>query len=78
MIGGFVITGIRAVMGLKVFGDFFFTEPAWVFGGIVGVISFIFGVGVVSDWMKWARGIETPEHHGRRGFMHPSRNLAAR
>src|SRR6476620_851903 len=36
MIGGFVITGIRAMMGLKTFGDFFFTEPAWVFGGIVG------------------------------------------
>jgi len=63
LIGGFVITGIRALMGLTAFGAFFFTEPAWVFGALVGVICFLFGVGVVSDWVKWARGIETAEHH---------------
>src|SRR5688572_20549924 len=50
-------------MGLDTFGVFFFTEPAWVVGALVGVVSFIFGVGAVSDWMKWARGIDTPEHH---------------
>ncbi|HSJ87870.1 MAG TPA: cbb3-type cytochrome c oxidase subunit I [Anaerolineales bacterium] len=62
--GGLLITGIRAAMGLKtVFGPFFFSEPAWVFGALVGVVSFLFGVGVVSDWMKWARGLDTPEHH---------------
>ena len=62
--GGLLITGIRAAMGLKtVFGPFFFSEPAWVFGALVGVVSFLFGVGVVSDWMKWARGFDTPEHH---------------
>jgi len=63
LIGGFVVTGIRAVMGLSLFGGFFFTEPAWVFGGLVGAVSFLFGVGVMSDWVKWARGIDTPEHH---------------
>jgi cytochrome c oxidase subunit 1 len=63
LIGGFVIAGIRAIMGLPVFGDFFFTEPSWVFGALVGAISFIFGVGAVDDWMKWARGIDTPEEH---------------
>jgi cytochrome c oxidase subunit 1 len=64
LIGAFFVTGIRAVMGLSTFGEaFFFSEPAWVFGALVGVISFIFGVGVVDDWMKWARGIDTPEHH---------------
>ena len=64
LIGGFFVTGIRALMGLKtIFGPFFFSEPAWVFGALAGVISFIFGVGIVSDWMKWARGIDTPEHH---------------
>src|SRR3990170_4792215 len=46
-----------------VLGAFLFSEPAWVFGALVGVISFLFGVGVVDDWMKWARGIDTPEHH---------------
>ncbi|HSO14170.1 MAG TPA: cbb3-type cytochrome c oxidase subunit I [Anaerolineales bacterium] len=61
--GGFLITGIRLLMGLQAFGGFFFTEPAWVLGGIVGAVSFLFGVGVMSDWVKWARGIDTPEFH---------------
>ena len=63
LIGGFFVTGIRALMGLDLFGAFFFTEPAWVFGALAGAVSFLFGVGVVADWMKWARGIDTPEHH---------------
>src|SRR5512138_3963480 len=64
MLGGLFVTVIRALTGSKqIWGTFFFSEPAWVFGALVGVISFIFGVGVVSDWMKWARGIDTPEHH---------------
>jgi cytochrome c oxidase subunit 1 len=63
LIGGFIVTGIRAAMGLEMFGSFFFTEPAWVFGALMGDVSFIFGVGVVRDWVKWARGIDTPEHH---------------
>src|SRR5512133_917162 len=64
LLGGFLVTGIRAVAGSKiVLGTFFFSEPAWVVGGLVGVVSFLFGVGVVSDWVKWARGIETHEHH---------------
>ena len=64
VLGGLLITGIRALMGLKeVFGVYLFSQPAWVFGAVVGVISFLFGVGVVHDWMQWARGIDTPEHH---------------
>jgi cytochrome c oxidase subunit 1 len=64
ILGGFFVMGIRALMGSdNIFGAFFFSEPAWVFGGVVGVLAFIVGVGVVSDWMKWARGIDTHEHH---------------
>ena len=63
LLGGLLITGIRAAMGLDTFGVFLFSEPAWVVGALVGVVAFIFGVGAVSDWMKWARGIDTPEHH---------------
>ena len=37
------------------------TEPAWVFGGIVGALSFMAGVGAFTDWFRWARGEETPE-----------------
>lgn len=63
VIGGLFMTGIRALMGLTAFGSFFFTEPAWVFGALVGAVSFLFGVGVMDDWVKWARGIDTSEHH---------------
>ena len=61
--GGLFITAIRALMGLSPFGKFLFSEPGWVFGAFVGDISFLAGVGVLDDWFKWARGIDTPEHH---------------
>src|SRR5215510_10846400 len=57
LLGALFVTGIRALMGIKgiaLFGDFFFSEPAWVFGALVGDVSFLFGVGVMDDWMKWA------------------------
>ena len=63
LVGGFVVTGIRALLGLQAFGGFFFSEPAWVVGGLVGVLSFIVGVGAVSDWVKWAKGEPTSDHH---------------
>jgi cytochrome c oxidase subunit 1 len=70
LVGGFFVTGIRALMGQQAFGAFFFSEPAWVFGGLVGVLSFLVGVGAVSDWFKWAKGEETPEHHADpEGYM---------
>ncbi len=61
--GALFVTGIRALLRLTAFGAFFFSEPAWVFGALVGVLSFIAGVGIVTDWYKWARGMDTPEHH---------------
>ncbi len=64
LLGAGLITGIRWAMDLPSIDEkFFFTEPAWVLGGFVGAISFLFGSGVTDDWMKWARGIDTPEHH---------------
>ena len=63
LVGGLLVAGIRAIMGLPAFGDFFFTEPSWVFGALTGAISFLFGVGVLDDWMKWTRGIDTPDEH---------------
>lgn len=64
LLGGFFVSGLRVLLGSKtIFGTFFFSEPAWLVGGFVGVIAFLFGVGVVGDWMKWARGIDTSEHH---------------
>ncbi|MCL4275444.1 MAG: cbb3-type cytochrome c oxidase subunit I [Anaerolineales bacterium] len=63
LLGAGLVTGIRALMGLSTTDTFFFTEPAWVLGGFIGAISFLFGSGVTDDWFKWARGINTPEHH---------------
>jgi cytochrome c oxidase subunit 1 len=62
-VGAVFVTIIRLLMGLKALDAFFFTEPAWVFGGFVGVLSFFAGSGVLRDWFKWAKGEETPEHH---------------
>ena len=63
LVGALFITLIRLLMGLRATGSFLFTEPAWVFGGLVGVLSFVSGVGALTDWFKWAKGEETPEHH---------------
>ncbi len=62
LFGAGAITGIRAVLGLSPIGPFFFTEPAWVFGGLIGVFGFIGGSGIAADWLSWARGEQTPEH----------------
>ena len=66
LLGALVVTGIRALLGAEnqnLFGTYLFSEPAWVVGALVGVISFVFGSGAVADWMQWARGIDTPDHH---------------
>ena len=66
-IGAVFLSIIRALMGLDYWGvgqnNFGFTEPAWVFGGLIGVIAFILGTGVMNDWFKWAKGESTPDHH---------------
>jgi len=61
--GAGFVTGIRFLMGLEVLGKFFFTEPAWVFGGFVGALAYVAGTGVMNDWYKWAKGEETHDHH---------------
>ncbi len=65
IVGAFFLTGIRVLLGMNAFdtGKFFFTEPAWVFGGFVGGLSFLAGSGVLHDWFAWARGESTPDHH---------------
>jgi len=61
--GALFVTLLRLVMGLdEIFGSFLFSEPAWVFGALVGVLSFIAGSRIADDWWKWAKGISTPEH----------------
>jgi cytochrome c oxidase subunit 1 len=61
--GAALVTLIRLVTGSEqVLGEFLFTEPAWVFGAFVGILTFIAGSRIADDWMSWARGIATPEH----------------
>jgi cytochrome c oxidase subunit 1 len=64
LVGALLVTGIRLVMGLEAFSNttFGFTQPAWVTGALVGAIGFMLSIGVLSDWLKWANGQETPEH----------------
>src|SRR3989304_5985818 len=63
LVGAGLVTGLRALMGLSITDKFFFTEPAWVLGAFFGVLFFLAGNGSVTDWFKWARGMDTPEHH---------------
>ena len=48
--------GLRAVLGLRAW-----SEPAWVFGGLIGALAFMVGVGAFSDWFKVWRGEDVPE-----------------
>jgi len=63
--GALFVSLIRFLLGMKAFDTvtFGFSEPAWVFGALVGTISFLAGVGAITDWFKWAIGQNTPEHH---------------
>ncbi len=64
IIGALFVTGIRVLMGLNPFvaGQYVFTEPAWVFGGLVGALSYVASTGAMTDWFRWAKGEEVPEH----------------
>ena len=42
LIGGFFVTGFRLLLHKReILAGFFFSEPAWVFGALVGVVSFL-------------------------------------
>lgn len=64
IVGALFVTVIRVLMGLNAFvsGQYFFTEPAWVFGGLVGALSYVASTGAMTDWFKWVKGEEVPEH----------------
>jgi len=59
LIGMALVSAIRLALGLPAWK----AEPAWVVGALIGAVLFMYGTGVLDDWIKWARGIETPEHH---------------
>ncbi len=57
-VGMGLVTVVRLLVGLPAWK----AEPAWVVGAVFGVVAFMLGTGVMNDWLKWARGEETPEH----------------
>ena len=58
LLGMGIVSGIRLVMGLPAWHP----NAAWTVGAIFGTAAFLVGVGAISDWWKWAKGQETPEH----------------
>lgn len=68
IVGVLIVIIIRVLMGLPAWND----EPVLVGGAIVGVMTFMYATGIMNDWIKWAKGIETPEishdDHGPHGF----------
>ena len=51
------VTVVRLLMRLPAWK----AEPAAVVGALFGALFFLYGVGVLDDWIKWAAGEETPE-----------------
>src|SRR3972149_5754058 len=52
-----IVTGVRALRGLPAWK----AEPAVVLGGLIGAFFFLYGVGVLDDWIRWAEGKEAHE-----------------
>lgn len=63
--GALIFSLGRFWLGLKTFDltTFGFTEPAWVFGALIGAVSFLAGVGALTDWYKLALGQKISDHH---------------
>jgi cytochrome c oxidase subunit 1 len=58
LIGMAFLSAIRLLMGLELL-----LEPALVFGGAVGALAFMVGVGAFTDWWRMAMGQPVPEAH---------------
>jgi cytochrome c oxidase subunit 1 len=56
--------GLTVVVRLLLGYSAWKSEPIVVVGGLFGAIAFLIGVGAFRDWFQWARGRETPFHHG--------------
>ena len=64
VLGVLIVSGIRLALGLPVSQpeNFGLTQAAWVGGGLLAAIGFMLAVGVMNDWLQWARGKPTPHH----------------
>lgn len=57
LVGVLITIIVRVLVGLPAWKS----EPVFVGGAIVGVMGFMFGTGVLNDWIKWAKGEETDD-----------------
>ena len=60
LIGMAVVVISRLVLGMSAWDQ----EAVWVGGIVFSIIGFLLGVGAMSDWLKWTRGVQTPLRHG--------------
>lgn len=58
-VGVLITMAIRLLMGLPAWN----AEPVLVAGATLGVLSFMYGTGVLDDWLRWMKGESTPEPH---------------
>ena len=54
-----LIMVIRALFGMEPWNR----EPVLVGGAAIGALAFLLGAGVFDDWLKWAKGESTSDHH---------------
>ena len=59
LIGFLLVTLVRLITGAD---PVFRAESAWFVGGVIGVVAFLYGVGVFDDWIKAARGESVSDH----------------
>jgi len=62
---GFAVGMAIVLLGRLVLGvEPWFPEAVYVGGIICAMIAFLLSSGVMSDWLKWTRGVDTPMPHG--------------
>ena len=57
LLGVVIAIMLRLLLGMSAWR----AEPVLVAGALLGAVFFMFGTGVLDDWLKWARGEDTPE-----------------
>jgi cytochrome c oxidase subunit 1 len=64
LVGIAFTSAIRLALGLPVSQpeNYGLNQPAWVTGAIFGFFGFLIAHGVLSDWIKSAKGEEIPDH----------------
>jgi cytochrome c oxidase subunit I len=55
--GMILVMIVRILVGLPAWN----AEPAWVGGALLGIGAFLYGSGVLNDWLKWVMGEEAIE-----------------